>query len=179
MAMAPASRFPYLRRSTRNRLPPHGITCMRSHAIHTVFCRDSKRTRRIATLSPMTYTSTFLWRWAAVSDLQDASKSADRRPKELNCFMVVSIVVSKLQDGRIQLSAIRPNHSANSSRDYGCLTDACTTLLNLGIPKGAVAFYLTVFLPLLDTKHTIAFPEIDIPESRLRKHGFNCRERAA
>jgi len=93
--------------------------------------------------------------------------------------MVVSIVISKLQDGHNQLSAVRRDRSGNSSQQYGSLTHTCAALLGLGLPNAAVNFYATVLIPLLDTNHTLAFPAIDIPKSRLRKHGFIFRERAA
>jgi len=84
----------------------------------------------------------------------------------------VTVSLSKLHNGRIQVGIAKPQHSLKPVQSYASEKEAREVLVSLGVADEAADFYLFKLVPQLSTNQELTFPPVDIPQHALLLRGF-------
>jgi hypothetical protein len=85
--------------------------------------------------------------------------------------MLVIVSVRRLDNDRIEVGVARPQHDANPTHNYRSEKEVRVVLSDFGISEETIASHLKL-LAQMGTGEQLKFSPMDVPQDKLRSHGF-------
>jgi hypothetical protein len=81
--------------------------------------------------------------------------------------MVVNVSITKLLDGRVQVTVGKRYDELTQAQEFGSANEARKVLLEIGLPEEALELYFSQLFLCVPIHEKLVFPAIDIPEHEL------------
>ena len=85
--------------------------------------------------------------------------------------MLVIISVRRLDNDRIEIRVVRPQHDSNPSQSYAFEKELRAVLSDFGISEELITAHLKL-LAQMGTGQRLKFPPMDVPKNELLSRGF-------